>query len=1091
MKSKSHKKHLTWMLITCMLVTLLPSTVLATGLPAPSGLKIGIGETEKTFSDGSTATVHYACCDTTLGLHFDEVPGSSYYRWDLEKHVVLPNGSTMTENGGGSAVYPYAHLFMWRTLNGANISTRDIDSITIAFEDDNGNKGPASTLNTDITVTQIESNEPVTAYYIGTEQASWSSAPGDKESTFKISGLPANHSVYFGNPQKSGVTSVIGNGGILEIKDSCNNGEWNMDLGDLSVDAGENYYLDIYKTTVTSNTKADLEITRHPVNFVFNGFDITIGGALTYNNGNQITPAITVKTTDSTPVTLTEGTDYDVTFQKSGTGIAASEVKTAGTYTAVITGKAGTAYEGKLATKAFTIAKATPIPPAIATGLTAVYGQALADISLPSGLSWQDAAGTAVGNAGNNTFKAQYNPDPENYNSVTGIDVSITVSKANQTKPVLSLSSETGLFGLTAPTLTLTGGGGTGALHYESSNPDIATIDEATGAITIVAKGTTTFTVTKAGDSNYNESELSDEVLLVIKDKIDLTLTDTTATDASVLALLKNQGQINVGAPIRTGLSNEFTVAVSGKTTLATYAGNDSQEAKWIGLLIGNFRVNAGSAYPVTNLFYKISDDTSADYIQFNPEDVNGSLQSGGTDKEFVYQIRSDMDPTKVIWLATSASGENETKLTVNFTPYTVPSHNGGGSSGSSSPSTPTTPTDTKATEKETATISASVSASTDEKGNASITVPSKTIADLIEKALAAEEKNKSAVIKINVKMDAAASSSEVKIEKAAFTSIIKETTAKMSIETGLGTITFDEKALETIGKASDSDISIRMEAVDRSTLSDETNALVGAHPVYDMTVLSGDKKISSFDGGAASISIPYALKSGEDENAIVVYYLSDDGTLQTIRGAYNSKTGSVDFVVSHFSQYAVGYNKVSYSDVSSNSWYAEAVTFLSARGISSGTSETTFSPNKAITRGEFIVMLLRAYGIDPKENSANNFIDAGDTYYTDYLASAKELNITKGTGNDLYQPNSQISRQDMITMLYRALDTLEELPEQSSSVSSVDFDDDADIASYAKSSIDVMSSAGIISGSNGKVDPMGQSTRAQMAQILYNLLSE
>jgi hypothetical protein len=54
----------------------------------------------------------------------------------------------------------------------------------------------------------------------------------------------------------------------------------------------------------------------------------------------------------------------------------------------------------------------------------------------------------------------------------------------------------------------------------------------------------------------------------------------------------------------------------------------------------------------------------------------------------------------------------------------------------------------------------------------------------------------------------------------------------------------------------------------------------------------------------------------GEDENAIVVCYIDAAGALQILRGAYNRETGTVDFVLSHFSRYAVANNKVAFSDV-------------------------------------------------------------------------------------------------------------------------------------------------------------------------------
>ncbi|HPE16707.1 MAG TPA: S-layer homology domain-containing protein, partial [Oscillospiraceae bacterium] len=251
----------------------------------------------------------------------------------------------------------------------------------------------------------------------------------------------------------------------------------------------------------------------------------------------------------------------------------------------------------------------------------------------------------------------------------------------------------------------------------------------------------------------------------------------------------------------------------------------------------------------------------------------------------------------------------------------------------------------------------------------------------------------------------------------------------------------------------------------------------------------AGDTQITDF-GGTATVSIPYTLQSGEDPNAVVVYYIDDSGALNTVRGRYDSETGTVRFTTTHFSVYAVGYSKVAFDDVAAEAWYHDAVGFCAARGITAGTGGGRFSPDAALTRGEFIVMLMRAYGIGADEDPADNFSDAGDTYYTGYLAAAKRLEISNGVGNNLFAPEQEITRQDMFTLLYRALNVLGELPEADGSAALTDFGDAGMISDYAEAAMETLVAAGIVSGSGGKLDPLGGSTRSQMAQVLYNLLS-
>ena len=190
-------------------------------------------------------------------------------------------------------------------------------------------------------------------------------------------------------------------------------------------------------------------------------------------------------------------------------------------------------------------------------------------------------------------------------------------------------------------------------------------------------------------------------------------------------------------------------------------------------------------------------------------------------------------------------------------------------------------------------------------------------------------------------------------------------------------------------------------------------------------------------------------------------------------------------------SEYVIAYNKVDFSDVSDTAWYANAVTFLAAREITGGTSADTFSTDSTLTRWQFITLVMRAYGIASDENPTDNFTDAGDTYYTGYLAAAKRLGISSGIGDNKFAPERAITRQEMFTLLYNALKVLDKLPEGSSGKALSDFKDSDSVASYAQEAISNLVKTGVVSGNDGLLLPTGTTTRAQMAQVLYNLLSK
>ena len=335
----------------------------------------------------------------------------------------------------------------------------------------------------------------------------------------------------------------------------------------------------------------------------------------------------------------------------------------------------------------------------------------------------------------------------------------------------------------------------------------------------------------------------------------------------------------------------------------------------------------------------------------------------------------------------------------------------------------------------------------------------------------------------------------QVKIGSSDFKTITAGAEPEVTIDTGNSIVRFDGKAADFIGtKAGSGDIVLTVEKADDSSLavlSDEERELIGDRPVYDFSLTTGGTLLSEFNGGYAHISLAYTLQPGEDKDALMIYYIDDSGTLQYVRSAYNEETGKIEFAINHFSTYAVGYNKVVFTDVAESAWFCDAVTFCAARGITLGVGNDLFAPESTLTRGQFIVMLMRAYNIEPEETLTDNYADAGSTYYTNYLGTAKKLGISTGTGENMFAPDKTISREEMFTLLYRTLNILDALPDTSSGKSLTDFSDSSKISSYAQTALEALVASGIVSGSDGKLSPGTASTRAQMAAVLYKLLSE
>ena len=324
---------------------------------------------------------------------------------------------------------------------------------------------------------------------------------------------------------------------------------------------------------------------------------------------------------------------------------------------------------------------------------------------------------------------------------------------------------------------------------------------------------------------------------------------------------------------------------------------------------------------------------------------------------------------------------------------------------------------------------------------------------------------------------------------------IVSNTDSNFAITSPITSITFDSKALETISEANSSGtVVISAGIIDSNALSDADKEKVGGRPVYDFTVMNGTEQVSMFGGGHATISVPYQLQPGENPNSVVVFYLKDDGSLETVRGHYNASSGAVVFKTAHFSHFAIGYNPIPFVDLASNAWYKDAVDFIAARGISTGTGNHKFSPADKLTRGQFVVLLMNSYQISPvlsQTDNAVNFSDAGNTYYTDYLAAAKSLGIASGIGNDRFAPNQEITRQEMLVMLYNALNAIDEVPASTVDKELSGLNDAGQVASWANEALSALLKAGVVSGNNNNINPTSYTTRAEIAQVFYNLLSE
>ena len=246
------------------------------------------------------------------------------------------------------------------------------------------------------------------------------------------------------------------------------------------------------------------------------GMTVTLNNTSLEYNGSAQTVNVTVKDGSTT---LIKDTDYTVTSGNSGTNV--------GSYTVTVTGKGN--YTGSV-DRTWKITQGTPTY-TVPTGLTATFGQKLADITLSAGWSWMDST-QPVGDASTTpkTFKAKFTPaDTTNYKTVENIDVSVTVGK--KTAPTLEDIKHNLLYTTTSTQVANVGRAGmpedAGTLTYakgtESTTGSVTVtswaVDATTGKVTYTLSGgkvndAVTLPVT-IGSSNYADATVNVVITLI------------------------------------------------------------------------------------------------------------------------------------------------------------------------------------------------------------------------------------------------------------------------------------------------------------------------------------------------------------------------------------------------------------------------------------------------------------------------------------------------------------------------------------------------------------------------------------------------
>jgi hypothetical protein len=307
-------------------------------------------------------------------------------------------------------------------------------------------------------------------------------------------------------------------------------------------------------------------------------------------------------------------------------------------------------------------------------------------------------------------------------------------------------------------------------------------------------------------------------------------------------------------------------------------------------------------------------------------------------------------------------------------------------------------------------------------------------------------------------------------------------------VETSTGNFDIDNNALEAIAAEGGGSFTMSAEQLDPASLSEVNRELVGNHPVFDLTITVGGKKIIDFGNGIVTVSLPYTPAAGEDTDNLAVYYIDENGGATEMSGAYyDAATGCIVFKTSHFSKFAVVYHQTwmnPFTDVSESDWYYDSVGYVFKNGLFSGTSPTTFSPDTPMTRAMLVTVLYRLEGL-PMVMGTNRFTDVeSGQWYTDAVIWANTNGIVEGYDDGRFGPNDNITREQMAAILYRyatykGYDT-------SASTDLTAYADMSAVSVWALEAMKWAVAKGLITGMESTtLAPTETATRAQVATLL------
>ena len=263
----------------------------------------------------------------------------------------------------------------------------------------------------------------------------------------------------------------------------------------------------------------------------------------------------------------------------------------------------------------------------------------------------------------------------------------------------------------------------------------------------------------------------------------------------------------------------------------------------------------------------------------------------------------------------------------------------------------------------------------------------------------------------------------------------------------------------------------------------------VSTYPVSVTTPKNGKVSVDPSNAAkGAAVTVTVTPDSGYEMDKLTVTDASGKTISTTDKGngkfTFTMPNGKVS-VSATFKQTTVTPPSTGFVDVPASAYYADAVKWAVEKGITTGTSATTFSPEASCTRAQMVTFLWRAAGSPAPKATTTAFTDLDKSaYYYDAVLWAVEQGITTGTSATTFSPNATVTRGQTVTFLYRFAGQ----PAVSGSSSFTDVNS----SDYYAAAVQWAKEQGITSGTTATTfSPSNDCTRGQIVTFLYRQLAK